>query len=188
MTTPIELFPGPDWSGNLTRGFGNTLSLLFVPGAGNGTLIATTRANGADWDVPVLRRSTDGGVTYGPVVWPVGRPIKGARHQQVEQVFDPSSNKVILLLGTPGGSRSNHSKGASECESGALQQTHSTSAGLTWAPLRDLGHQQEWGENDRQCLSPPGGLGVRLSTGRILMVATHQPHLCRERHLQRKHQ
>eukprot|EP01046_Picozoa_sp_COSAG06_P063376 COSAG06_NODE_14689_length_1135_cov_1.038610_1_plen_170_part_10 len=83
--------------------YGNTLSLLLLPpqlGDNSTILIAATRGNvNKVSNVPVLRRSSDGGVSFGTVILPVGVPAPGVSWQQVTQAYDAVANRLIVVLG-----------------------------------------------------------------------------------------
>lgn len=155
--------------------YGNTLSLLLIPpcvGDNNTILIAATRANvNTHSNVPVLRRSTDGGESFGAVLQPVGGPVPGVNWQQVTQAYDAVANILIVMLGNA----SAHSN--LTCESGVLHQTVSTDRGLTFSRVQDISHSLP-NLRDRRCISPSGGIGIQLRpgtnhAGRVLIAATH---------------
>jgi hypothetical protein len=186
VSPPVNIFCSETYHGlpGSVLSFGNTLSLLLLASppraaaAGhdennNATLLAATRANLKGADYPVLRRSTDGGVSFGSPVLPVGGPVDGVHWQQVMQAYDATNNRVIMLLGS-GRLHANKT-----CQSGGLRQVVSTDRGQTFSPPEDISPGLSI-QRDRSCISPPGGIGIQLrpdSTnpnghGELLMAAT----------------
>ena len=158
--------------------YGNTLSLLLLPpqlGDNSTILIAATRGNvNKVSNVPVLRRSSDGGVSFGTVILPVGVPAPGVSWQQVTQAYDAVANRLIIVLGN---ATTGLQQGNLTCESGVLHQTVSTDRGLTFSPVQDISHSLP-NLHDRSCISPSGGVGIQLRpgtnhAGRMLIAATH---------------
>jgi hypothetical protein len=114
----------------------------------------------------MLRRSTDGGVSFGPAVLPVGS-VPGFNWQQVMQVFDAPNNRHIVILGN--GSGGGHSL---TCQSNGLAQVVSTDRGLTFAAVEHISRLFPV-PRDRSCISPPGGIGIQLKDQTLLVPATH---------------
>jgi hypothetical protein len=116
----------------------------------------------------MLRRSTDGGVSFGPAVLPVGS-VPGFNWQQVMQVFDAPNNRHIVIQQVGNGSGAGHSL---TCQSNGLAQVVSTDRGLTFAAVEHISRLFPI-PRDRSCISPPGGIGIQLKDQTLLVPATH---------------
>ena len=171
--------PGePFWSH-----YGNAVSLLFVSTSLNetsfserehtllnghrGVLIALTLASGTvsrggnssfPVEVPVIRRSSDGGISWGEQIFPLGRPRPGDRWLPMQQLYDTTSQTLLLTLGngtTP-------IPRALTCESHGIIQLSSTDQGLHWHEDGSISAQLS---GETTCLAPTGGVGLQLREG-----------------------
>jgi hypothetical protein len=169
--------------------FGNAVSLLFIPGTAtgrgssaagtNGTLIALTLARGIasasggtggnhsrfQVEVPIIRRSQNGGVSWGPDIFPLGpQPQRGDRWLPMQQVYDATAGRLLLTLGNG----TEPIPRALSCESHGIAQLASTDGGLHWSAAVDDISALLSGETT--CLAPTGGVGIQLRKGRCACV------------------
>ena len=181
---------GPTWTH-----FGNAVSLLFLPAAtsterggrvrgGSGTLIALTVARGSasgggqdrfQVEVPILRRSRDGGASWGPEILPLGEPRRGDRWLPVQQVYDARNGRLLLTLGNG----TEPIPRVSTCESHGIVQLASVDGGLHWSAVVDISAGLS---GETTCLAPTGGVGIQLRegspwAGRILWAMLRAPKL-----------
>jgi hypothetical protein len=163
--------------GNWTH-FGNAVSLLFIPAVdGSGTLIALTLARGTidagPVEVPIIRRSEDGGQSWGPAILPLGKPKPGDRWLPMQQLFDADTRRLLITLGN-GTEPIPHEL---TCESHGLVQLSSNDGGLNWSNhVEDISSQLST-TGETTCLAPTGGVGLQLRkggswTGRLLWAMT----------------
>jgi hypothetical protein len=135
---------------------------------GNGTLIALTLARGScttgrnqssPAEVPIIWRSENGGVSWGPSILPFGQPKLGDRWLPMQQVYDTRTARMLLTLGN-GTQPIPH---ASTCESHGVVQLSSIDRGLHWSSKVENISSLLLGETS--CLAPTGGIGLQLREG-----------------------
>lgn len=140
--------------------------LLHIPGSGGaGVLLAFAEAriyssNDRGPKHLALRRSTDGGATWGPVQWVVSDASTNPDYDGLNlgaAVYDPASGAVVVL----------YTECAHACPIAQLLSVRSTDAGVTWSAGTNLTDAMVAG--GMSVFAPGPGTGVVTSSGRLVV-------------------
>ncbi|WP_117208056.1 sialidase family protein [Allorhizocola rhizosphaerae] len=135
--------------------------------AGNGDLLAFAEGRvvdcGDDGDIDlVMKRSTDGGRTWGPVQ--VVDPGNGSTHGNPVPIVDEASGRVVLVTTR---------NGPEPCPNGCDRDPwvlHSDDHGATWSAPREIAKDLSW--NHWYATGPMHG--IQLRNGRLVVGASHE--------------